>query len=90
MNYIYYRNVWSSLKTIYTEEGVEGLFSGLVPRIIRDLSYIIILTSLSFAIKAYLTNNKNYQRFLHCLSSVSYNYYILFQLSFRNNNYYYL
>ncbi|XP_077493665.1 mitochondrial carrier homolog 2-like [Amblyomma americanum] len=72
-----YTGIFTSVVEIYREEGVLGLFSGLVPRLIGEVLTIWFANTISFVINAYIVQDKTLQSYVSALtmflsSSVTY------------------
>lgn len=59
-----YTGIFTSIVEIYREEGVAGLFSGLVPRLIGEVFTIWLASSVSFVINAYIVQDKTLQSYV--------------------------
>lgn len=49
-----YTTVWGSVKEIISEEGIGGLFSGLYPKLIADLSCVVLSHTITYILNKYL------------------------------------
>lgn len=52
-----YSGILCSIKEVYNENGLFGFFSGVVPRILGEVASLIIASSLTFVINAYLVDD---------------------------------
>ncbi|KAJ8919862.1 hypothetical protein NQ315_006391 [Exocentrus adspersus] len=53
-----YNGILSSVKEIYTQNGILGFFSGLVPRLLGDICSLLLASSLTYAINHYLVEER--------------------------------
>lgn len=72
-----YTGIFTSIVEIYREEGVLGLFSGLVPRVIGEVLTLWFANTVAFVINAYIVQDKTLQSYVSAmtmffLSSVTY------------------
>ncbi|XP_063698524.1 mitochondrial carrier homolog 2 [Culicoides brevitarsis] len=56
-----YKSIFGSLMTIWREEGILGFFSGLLPRLIADLSCLILATSTTYLVNKHIIAEKEHQ-----------------------------
>lgn len=56
-----YKSILGSLMTIWREEGILGFFSGLLPRLIADLSCLILATSTTYLVNKHIIAEKEHQ-----------------------------
>ncbi|KAG0427058.1 hypothetical protein HPB47_025875 [Ixodes persulcatus] len=59
-----YAGIFSSIGEIYREEGIMGLFSGLVPRLIGEVLTIWFANTIAFVINAYIVQDKTLQSYI--------------------------
>ncbi|KAL3196007.1 hypothetical protein MRX96_045429 [Rhipicephalus microplus] len=59
-----YVGIFTSIVHIYREEGVPGLFSGLIPRLIGEVLTIWFASTISFVINAYVVQDKTLQSYV--------------------------
>ncbi|KAM7299347.1 mitochondrial carrier homolog 2 [Ixodes scapularis] len=59
-----YAGIFSSIGEIYREEGIMGLFSGLVPRLIGEVLTIWFASTIAFVINAYIVQDKTLQSYI--------------------------
>lgn len=59
-----YVGILTSIVHIYREEGVPGLFSGLIPRMIGEVLTIWFASTISFVINAYVVQDKTLQSYV--------------------------
>lgn len=52
-----YRGLWQSAKEIWKNEGIMGLYSGIVPRLIVDLGCMIITGTVTYFVSKYIVKN---------------------------------
>lgn len=55
--------IFSCLWTIYREEGLKGLFAGLIPRFIGELSCLIISSVVTYSFHQYVIQDKELRTF---------------------------
>lgn len=77
-----YVGILTSVVDIYREEGILGLFSGLVPRLIGEVMTIWFANTISFVINAYVVQDKTLQSYVSATtmflsSSVTYPFYLV-------------
>ncbi|KAJ8928123.1 hypothetical protein NQ314_019349 [Rhamnusium bicolor] len=53
-----YNGIFSSVKEIYTQNGILGFFSGLIPRLLGDVFSLLLASSLTYAINHYLVEER--------------------------------
>jgi len=53
-----YTGIFGSIREIYTQNGLLGFFSGLVPRVLGDILSLLLAGSLTYAINRYLVEEK--------------------------------
>jgi len=53
----YYNTIWTSIKEIWTNEGLPGFFSGLVPKVISAALTVSITTTLAHLVNKYILAN---------------------------------
>lgn len=58
-----YCGIFSSIREIFHENGILGFFSGIVPRILGEITSAIIASTLTFIINSYLVNDKDLKKF---------------------------
>lgn len=58
-----YCGIFSSIKEIFHENGIPGFFSGVVPRILGEVSSLFIATSLTFVVNSYLVDDQELKKF---------------------------
>lgn len=59
-----YVGILSSIGDIYREEGLKGLFSGLIPRLIGEVLTIWFANTIAFVINAYIVQDKTLQSYI--------------------------
>lgn len=55
--------ILSCLWTIYREEGLKGLFAGLIPRFIGEISCLIISSVVTYTFHQYIIQDKELRTF---------------------------
>ncbi|KAL1117032.1 hypothetical protein AAG570_004360 [Ranatra chinensis] len=58
-----YSGILASIAEIYREQGVSGFFSGLVPRWIGEIATLVIASTVSFALTAYVLQERELKSF---------------------------
>ncbi|XP_046992003.1 mitochondrial carrier homolog 2-like [Schistocerca americana] len=64
-----YSNIFSSIVEIYRENGIGGYFSGLIPRLLGELSAAILVATLEYAIKNFFAAENDKHRVVSSLAS---------------------
>ncbi|XP_067002548.1 mitochondrial carrier homolog 2 [Anabrus simplex] len=59
-----YSGIFGSIRTIYQENGIGGFFSGVIPRILGDITSLAISTTLTFAINHYLVDDRDIRTYV--------------------------
>ncbi|XP_017773643.1 PREDICTED: mitochondrial carrier homolog 2-like [Nicrophorus vespilloides] len=49
-----YNGLFGSIHEVYKQNGVMGFFSGLVPRVIGDLIFVLLASTLTYALNSYV------------------------------------
>jgi len=49
-----YNGLFSSIAEIYKQNGISGFFSGLVPRVLGDIIFVLLASTLTFAVNSYV------------------------------------
>ncbi|KAJ6641580.1 Mitochondrial carrier like 2 [Pseudolycoriella hygida] len=52
-----YKTIWSSIKEIWNTEGISGFFSGFVPKMLCEVSIVIIASSVTYIVKRRITRD---------------------------------
>jgi carrier protein len=61
----------SSIKEIFHENGILGFFSGIVPRIVGEVTSVFIASSLTFVINSYIVDDQELKKFSAAFITVS-------------------
>lgn len=59
-----YNGIVSSIGQIYREEGILGLFSGLIPRLVGEILTIWFANTIAFVINAYIIQDRTLQSYV--------------------------
>ncbi|XP_064487907.1 mitochondrial carrier homolog 2-like [Ornithodoros turicata] len=59
-----YDGILSSIAQIYKDEGILGLFSGLIPRLVGEILTIWFASSVAFVINAYIIQDRTLQGYV--------------------------
>ncbi|GLH11767.1 Mitochondrial carrier-like protein 2 [Gryllus bimaculatus] len=59
-----YSSLSSSVVAIYKENGITGFFSGLIPRILGELSALAIAATLSFVVNNYVVEDREIKKYV--------------------------
>lgn len=65
-----YTSITGSIVQIYTDEGILGFFSGLIPRLIFDISCVVVASTATYLIGRHFIREKEGRQYLGSLSSV--------------------
>jgi carrier protein len=66
-----YSGIFSSIKEIFHENGILGFFSGVVPRILGEVTSLFIASSLTFVVNSYLVDDQELKKFSGAFMTVS-------------------
>lgn len=78
-----HRGVFSALWTIVREEGILGLFSGLLPRLLSDILVYTFATTGVYVIHQYIVHDRDIKKYIDTLVHVSKTVYsLLFNVQF--------
>lgn len=69
--FICYSGICSSIREIFHENGILGFFSGVVPRILGEISSAVIASILTFIVNNYIVNDKDMKKFTAASMAVS-------------------
>ncbi|XP_063986871.1 mitochondrial carrier homolog 2-like [Diachasmimorpha longicaudata] len=58
-----YNGIFGSLKEVYRENGLFGYYSGLVPRLIANISTLVLVSSSTYFINKYLIRDRALKRY---------------------------
>lgn len=64
-----YNTIMGSIVQIYNDEGIWGFFSGLIPRLIFDLSCVVIASTATYLIGRHFIKDKEARVYISPLSS---------------------
>lgn len=64
-----YMGLFSSIGEVYKENGILGFFSGLVPRVLGDIIFILLASSLTFAVNSYVFEEPDLQMYTNATMS---------------------
>lgn len=64
-----YNTIVGSIVQIYNEEGILGFFSGLIPRLIFDLSCVVIASTATYLIGRHFIKDKEARVYISPLTS---------------------
>lgn len=67
-----YSGLFGSFREIVAEEGIKGLFSGIVPRLLNELGCLVLVNTTSYMICKYLTKDPMIQAYSSTLTSYIY------------------
>lgn len=65
----YYTGFFGSLREVVAEEGIKGLWSGVVPRLFNELGCVLLVNATSFMICKYLIKDPVAQAYSNTLTS---------------------
>lgn len=51
-------SIWSSIKEIFSEEGIFGFFSGLIPKLLCDLTCIALTSTTCYLVNRYYISDQ--------------------------------
>ncbi|XP_055701327.1 mitochondrial carrier homolog 2 [Phlebotomus papatasi] len=54
-----YSGIWAAVKEIYKEHGMLGFFSGLVPRLIGDISCLVLASTTAYFVNKHFITDKD-------------------------------
>lgn len=63
--------MFSSIAEVYRQNGFFGFFNGLIPRIIGDAIFVMVASSLTYAVNIYVTDDTELQMYTSATMSVS-------------------
>lgn len=64
-----YSSIFGSIIQIYKDEGILGFFSGLIPRIIFDLSCVVVASTATYIVGRHLIREKDARMYFGTLTS---------------------
>jgi len=64
-----YTSITGSIVQIYKDEGIMGFFSGLIPRLIFDISCVVVASTAAYLIGRHFIKEKEGRQYLGSLSS---------------------
>lgn len=67
-----YRSIWTSVKEIFAQDGFLGFFSGLVPRLLCDLTCITLASSTCYLVNRYYIRDQGNRTFFAGLAQFAY------------------
>lgn len=65
-----YSTIMGSIAQIYKDEGIMGFFSGFIPRLIFDISCVVVASTATYLIGRHFIREKEGRQYLGSLSSV--------------------
>ena len=65
-----YTSIFGSIVQIYKDEGILGFFAGLIPRLLFDISCVVVASTASYLIGRHFIREKEGRQYLGSLSSV--------------------
>lgn len=54
----YYNSILGAIAEIYQNDGIQGFFAGILPKIIGDITCLILASSTVFIVNKYLIHDK--------------------------------
>jgi mitochondrial carrier len=76
-----YSSIFGSILQIYKDEGISGFFSGFIPRLLFDISCVVIASTATYLVGRHFIREKEGRAYFGSLSSVILHIYIF------DNNY---
>lgn len=67
-----YTSIFGSVVQIYKDEGILGFFSGLIPRLLCEVTCVVVASTASYMIGRHFIQEKEGRMYLGSLSSVSF------------------
>ncbi|KAK9709780.1 Mitochondrial carrier protein [Popillia japonica] len=58
-----YSGLFNSVVEVYKQNGILGFFSGLVPRVIGDIIFLLLASTATYAINTYVFEEKEFQMY---------------------------
>lgn len=56
-----YNGLFSSIAEIYKQNGILGFFSGIIPRVLGDIIFVLLASSLTYAVNSYVFDEQDLQ-----------------------------
>lgn len=67
-----YTSIFGSVVQIYKDEGILGFFSGLIPRLLCEVTCVVVASTASYMIGRHFIQEKEGRMYLGSFSSVSF------------------
>lgn len=67
---MYCSGLFNSVVEVYKQNGILGFFSGLVPRVIGDIIFLLLASTATYAINTYVFEEKEFQMYTSATMSV--------------------
>lgn len=66
----YFSGFFGSIAEVYKQNGILGYFSGLIPRLVGDVFFILLASTLTYSVNCYLTDDNELQSYSQATMSV--------------------
>ncbi|XP_055690993.1 mitochondrial carrier homolog 2 [Lutzomyia longipalpis] len=67
-----YSSIWASMKEIYHDHGLLGFFSGLVPRLVGDITCLVLASTTAYFVNKHFVSDKDSRKLVPIFTNFVY------------------